>query len=60
MNHRDVHVLVHGLPDRFIEHGTPNELYQMVKLDPRGIAGVVKEFCEAHPTNDRTVERRAL
>jgi len=60
MNHRDVQVRVHGLPDSFIEHGTPNELYQIVKLDPKGIAGVVKEFCEAHPSHVRRVERRAL
>ncbi len=60
MNHRDVKVHVHGLQDGFIEHGTPNELYQIVKLDPRGIASVVKEFCEAHPSRNRTAERRAL
>ncbi len=60
MNRRDVRVLVHGIPDNFIEHGTPSELYQIVKLDPKGIAGVVKEFSEAHPSHARTVERRAL
>ena len=60
MNHRDVKVHVHGLQDGFIEHGTPNELYQIVKLDHRGIASVVKEFCEAHPSRNRTAERRAL
>jgi 1-deoxy-D-xylulose-5-phosphate synthase len=60
MNHRNVNVHVHGIPDSFIEHGTPNELYQIVKLDPRGIADVVKEFCEAHPSIHGAAERRAL
>ena len=60
MNHRDVNVHVHGIPDSFIEHGAPNELHQIVKLDPRGIASVVKEFCEAHPSHIRSAERRAL
>jgi len=60
MNHREVSVHLHGIPDDFIEHGTPSELQQIVKLDPKGIAGVVRAFCEAHPSRLRTTERRAL
>lgn len=41
--HDDVHVRVHGIPDSFIEQGSPQELYHMLKLDAEGIAGVVKE-----------------
>jgi len=37
-------ILIHGLPDRFIEHGKPMELYEMLKLDPKGIAEVAEEF----------------
>ena len=37
-------VKLHGLPDEFVEQGTPNELYQKLKLDARGIAEVAKEF----------------
>ena len=37
-------VKLHGLPDDFVEQGTPNELHKMLKLDPRGIANTVKEF----------------
>ncbi len=37
-------VKLHGLPDEFVEQGTPNELHKMLKLDPRGIADTVKEF----------------
>lgn len=37
-------ILIHGLPDKFIEHGKPNELHEMLKLDAQGIADVVEEF----------------
>ncbi|TRZ64677.1 1-deoxy-D-xylulose-5-phosphate synthase [bacterium] len=37
-------LLLHGLPDKFIEHGKPDELYEMLRLDGKGIAEVVKEF----------------
>ncbi len=39
-----IEVKLHGTPDEFIEHGTPNELQKMLKLDPEGIASVVEEF----------------
>jgi len=35
---------IHGLPDQFVDHGTPNELHRMLKLDPRGIAEVAGEL----------------
>lgn len=41
---KDVDVLVHGLPDRFIDHGKPNELYEELKMDGNGIASIIKEF----------------
>jgi 1-deoxy-D-xylulose-5-phosphate synthase len=37
-----VSVKVHGLPDEFIEHGTPEELHRIVKLDAAGIAETAK------------------
>lgn len=43
-NITSVNVLVRGIPDEFIEHGTQDELYAMLKLDPRGIAEVVQQF----------------
>jgi 1-deoxy-D-xylulose-5-phosphate synthase len=43
-NHRDLHVMIHGVPGEFIEHGTPAELHAMLKLDAPGIASVVKDF----------------
>ncbi|MGH2566731.1 MAG: transketolase C-terminal domain-containing protein, partial [Bacteroidota bacterium] len=40
----NVLVKLHGVPDQFIEHGTPGELHQLLKLDAAGIAEVTKEF----------------
>lgn len=37
-------ILIHGIPDRFIEHGKPEELHADLKIDAAGIADVVKEF----------------
>jgi 1-deoxy-D-xylulose-5-phosphate synthase len=39
-----VRIRIHGLPDRFVEHGTPEELYRDLGLDPAGIAGVIREW----------------
>ncbi|RPI15625.1 MAG: 1-deoxy-D-xylulose-5-phosphate synthase [Ignavibacteriae bacterium] len=41
---KDVDVLLHGLPDRFIDHATPEELFEELKLDPKGISSILKEF----------------
>lgn len=43
-----LNVQLHGVPDEFIEQGTPNELYALLKLDPPGIASIVKEFTIAY------------
>ncbi len=43
-NIRDTEVLIHGLPDRFIDHGTPDELYEELKMDGKGIASIIKEL----------------
>ncbi len=43
-NYNDVGVAVHGIPDRFIEHGTQEELYRKLKLDGEGICEIVKHF----------------
>jgi 1-deoxy-D-xylulose-5-phosphate synthase len=37
-NHYNVQVKRLGIPDTFIEHGTPEELYHMLRLDADGIA----------------------
>jgi hypothetical protein len=28
----DVDLIVHGLPDKYVEHGTPDELFRDLKL----------------------------
>jgi 1-deoxy-D-xylulose-5-phosphate synthase len=43
---RRVDVLLHGIPDLFVEHATPEEQYQELRLDARGIASVVQEFLQ--------------
>ncbi len=37
----DVKLRIHGIPDKFIEHGKPGELHEIVGIDPEGIARVV-------------------
>jgi len=37
-------ILIHGLPDKFIEHGKPEELHAELRLDHEGLALVVEEF----------------
>ncbi len=37
-------ILMHGLPDKFIEHGSLDELYSLLKLDAKGIAEVTSMF----------------
>ena len=59
LKHGDVKVRVHGVPDQFIEHGSPAELHKIVKLDAAGIAEVVRQFCESNPPSIRSAERKA-
>ena len=33
-----------GIPDNFVEHGTPAELYQMLGMDASGIADALRNF----------------
>ncbi len=40
-------VKLHGLPDSFVEHGTPAELYKIYKLDAQGIAEVTRDFLKS-------------
>ncbi|MCI0707488.1 MAG: 1-deoxy-D-xylulose-5-phosphate synthase [Ignavibacteriae bacterium] len=39
-----VSLKIHGVPDQFIEQGTPAELHNIYKLDAPGIAEITKEF----------------
>ena len=42
-NNYSVQVKRLGIPDSFIEHGTPEELYHMLELDAEGIAESISE-----------------
>ena len=47
MNQHKIHdaeVIVHGLPDRFVEHGTPEELYADLKMDVSGVSSIIKDL----------------
>jgi 1-deoxy-D-xylulose-5-phosphate synthase len=37
-------ILIHGLPDKFIDHATPEELYEELRMDGKGIASIIKDF----------------
>ncbi|MCI0472306.1 MAG: 1-deoxy-D-xylulose-5-phosphate synthase, partial [Ignavibacteria bacterium] len=37
-------ILIHGLPDKFIEHGNPEELHAELRLNPDGLALIAEEF----------------
>jgi 1-deoxy-D-xylulose-5-phosphate synthase len=43
------------LPDRFIDHGTPDELHRDVRLHPQGIADVVQEFLKENAVVSKSV-----
>ena len=45
-----IRLKIHGIPDRFIDHGTLAELQKELFLDPPGIAAVVKEFVDHTPS----------
>ena len=54
--HKHITLRIHGIPDRFVDHGTPDELYRDVKLDAQGIADVASEFLHSqHAVLARTV-----
>lgn len=47
-----VNLHMHGIPDRFIDHGKPNELHEQLGIDPEGIAHVTKAHLEGKETNN--------
>ncbi len=46
-------VHLHGLPDTFVEHGSPAELHRQVHLDAAGIAEVTRKFLRSNPSTHR-------
>jgi len=43
-HHEGVDLLLHGIPDIYVDHGTQEELYAELRLDAQGIAEVAKDF----------------
>ena len=47
---RQIEVVRMGLPDRFVEHGTPAELYHLVGIDKEAILRVLTHHSSSsHP-----------
>ncbi|HET7733976.1 MAG TPA: 1-deoxy-D-xylulose-5-phosphate synthase [Paludibacter sp.] len=46
-NNYQINVKRLGIEDTFIEHGTPEELYNMIGLDAEGIAKSIQDFLES-------------
>jgi len=51
---KNVKFLIHGIPDEFIEHGTQNELWGVLKLDPDGIVERIVETFDFEILKDKT------
>lgn len=60
MNKTHLHVKLHGLPDNYIAHGSPAELWKLTKLDAAGIASVVQEFHQLYQHPHVAQGRKAL
>lgn len=43
-HHDGVDLLMHGIPDIYVDHGTQEELYGELRLDAKGIAEIAKDF----------------
>lgn len=50
----NVDLKIHGIPDAYVDHGTQQQLWSDLQLDPAGIAHVVRDFLA------ESVVRRAL
>ncbi|MDD8016781.1 MAG: 1-deoxy-D-xylulose-5-phosphate synthase [Bacteroidota bacterium] len=59
MDKTNLHIKLHGLPDGFTQQGTPAELQTLVQLDAKGIANIVKDFCQEHSTHEILTGRKA-
>ncbi len=44
-NNYKAQITIIGIPDKFIEHGTPEELYKEIGMDAEGIAHAIQRVC---------------
>ena len=42
----NVRSILFGIPDKFIEHGSREEMIEMAGLDPDSLEKIVKKYCE--------------
>jgi 1-deoxy-D-xylulose-5-phosphate synthase len=49
--YRNIKLLIHGIPDKFIEHGTREELFKKLFLDEKGVFNTIKDFIGKRITN---------
>jgi 1-deoxy-D-xylulose-5-phosphate synthase len=45
-NNYQINIKRLGIPDTFVEHGTPEKLYNMLGLDSEGISKSIHEYIE--------------
>jgi 1-deoxy-D-xylulose-5-phosphate synthase len=57
---KPVEVLLHGIPDVFVEHGTQEELWAELALDPEGIARTVRDYIGFSGVSAGVSERVAI
>lgn len=50
-NYENINLCIHGLPDKFIEHGTQEELLRDNKLDADGIYQMIKQILPTKVNN---------
>jgi 1-deoxy-D-xylulose-5-phosphate synthase len=60
MNKTHLNIKLHGLPDKYIPHGSPTELWKLTQLDAAGIAEVVEGFYQLHRHSHVAQGRKAL
>ncbi|MHB1051098.1 MAG: 1-deoxy-D-xylulose-5-phosphate synthase [Bacteroidota bacterium] len=53
-------LLIHGVPDNFVPHGSPSELLRATSLDAEGIAAVVQSWYRRTDQTNYFPERKAL
>lgn len=51
---QDIHLRRLGLPDEFVEHGSRNELFKLLALDPEGIADSISSFLSGNAESSET------
>lgn len=44
-----------GLPDKFVDHGTQDELHQLLAIDPSGIVQKIKQFYQTKKINKEVI-----